>query len=160
MIPLPPLINTSLSGRGVRQHEVALRVAEVDDHAGGTPVAEVSRDQAVGVRRHGQLEQAAVVRRARGRVRPGAANAVDLDSDAYELARAEPAPRPVRAERQRHAPFGLAADGDHLGARVADRQLGPDQLEVAVDPVRADEQVDDGGSKDSAGAGHGRHGMM
>ena len=81
------------------------------------------------------------------RVAARVAHAVDLDRQADELAGAEALPVRVRAQRQGDAAGGLRGGPPiDLGARVAAVTSGADQLEVAVDAVRAGERVERGSS--------------
>jgi hypothetical protein len=41
------------------------------------------------------------------------------------------------------------ADPDDPRTRIVDGDVGTDQLEVAVDPVRADEDIDERGAKEA-----------
>ena len=130
-------------GRRVGQHEVALRLAEADDHPRPGVVAQVARDLAVRVGRDGQLERAAgSVLRAGRRVGPGLADPVDLDAHAHELPGAQAAPVLVRAQRERDALGGLMADGRDLRAHVALDEQRADELDVAIDAVRVGERLE------------------
>ena len=93
--------------------------------------------------------------RARWRIRARAPDAVDLDPDPDELTSAKAVPGGVRLERQGHAAGGLAADIEDPSPRVADGDLGADELQIAVDTVRSHEHVEQWGSEQTAGGGGG-----
>jgi len=128
-----------------REHEVALSLGEVKHLSGAKPVAEVPRDESLGMGGHRQLEQSvgAMLRAAR-RIRAGAAHAVDVDADPRKLPGLESGPGGVGAKRQRHAALGLMVHGNNARAGIADGEVRTDQLQVPVDPVRANQKIDQG----------------
>ncbi len=118
-----------------RQREVALRLREADDVAGQQARAQVGREESVGPRVGGQLDQPVVVLGVGRRVRAGVADAVDRGAQQHVLAGAEAAPVVVRAQRQRDGGRRAALDRDDLGAHVAQREGRLDELDVAVDAM-------------------------
>ena len=105
-------------------------------------VGEEVGDQALGVALDRDLQLAAGALRRGGRVAAGVADAVDLDRDLDELAGAEALPGAVGAQGQGDAVRGAVLDRDDLGPALAGHQRRADLLEVAVDPVRAGDQVE------------------
>src|SRR5689334_702356 len=95
--------------------------------------------------------------RVRGGVRAGAADPVDLHPYTNELAGGKARPGGIRPHREGHAAVGLAADVEDAGAGVTNRDLRPDQLEVAIDSVRADQQIDKPGAKQTTSGSQGWH---
>ncbi len=78
-----------------RQHEVALRGAEMEDRSGTRSASKVARHDAVGMARHRQLDRAvAAVLRAGRRVGARAADAVDLDPHGARTGRPRSHARP------------------------------------------------------------------
>ena len=85
------------------------------------------------------------------------AHAIDLDADGHELAGPVAPPGRVGGQAQRHAALGLAVDGEHVRAGLAHGQRRVDELEVAVDAVRPEEQVDHRRGEQTTGCGQGWH---
>src|SRR5665811_507423 len=89
-----------------------------------------------------ELQLAAALGRGRGVAAP-VPDAVDLDRDLNELPRGEPLPSTVGAEGKGGAVGGLSLDPEHLGPALPGNEQGVDLLQVAVDPVRAREGVEE-----------------
>ena len=131
----------------VGEHELALRLGEVDHRADLRPLDEVARDHAVGVGAHRDGEPVP-------RLRVGAGDgedagrttgAVDLDAQLDVLPGAVAAPgrgrlQGDRGDRRVAGDVDLAVDVDDPGAHLAGRPHRVDLLEVAVDAVRRGER--------------------
>ena len=89
-----------------------------------------------------------------GGVAAPVADAVDLDRHLYELAGPEALPGPVRTQRQGDALLGSVLDRRHLGPALAADEERVDLFEVAVDPVRARDRVE---QAEAAGGESRRH---
>ncbi len=130
-------------GTGVRQHERAVGLSEIQHEARTRIRMQPPREQPVGVRLDGELEPPVrpQLRTAR-RVAPRAAHAVDHGRDLDELAGAESTPLPCRFERERES-VGRRTDYlRHLGPQFADGEHRIDQFEVPVDAVRRRESLE------------------
>ena len=105
---------------------------------------EVSRDHAVVVHADGQLDEP-VALGVGGRVTARLPTSVDLDGEVDVLARTQGGSGRegrVGFKSEGDAARRLPADRDDLGAGIAQRPSGLDELRVAIDAVRAGEQVD------------------
>ena len=133
-----------------RQLEVAFGGGEAEHHPRLGAVREEVGDEALGVPLDRDLQLRAPSLGRGGRVAAPVPGPVDLDRHLDELARPEALPGAVRAQGQGDALLGPALDRDHLGPALAGDEEGVDLFEVAVDPVRPGERVE------QAEAGDGR----
>ena len=140
VMPLPPDTNRMRRGRRVGENEVSADGIQPDDHAGPGVLVEVVGHQAAVVAAHGQFDMQGPLGAGR-RIRPGAATAVDLDSEVDVLAGAETGECPVGLQDQCDAAPGLPPHRDDLGPGFARGPSRGDQLGVPVHAMGPGQQV-------------------
>ena len=155
-MPLPPPISRIEAGHGRGSWKSPFRRGEAEHHPRLGVVRQEVGDEALGVPLDGDLQLLPPSLRRGRRIAAPVPCSVDLDRNLDELARPEAPPGAIRAQGQGDALLRSALDRHHFGSALAGDEEGVDLFEVAVDPVRPRERVEQ--AEAEAGTGEfGRH---
>ena len=143
VMPEPAVTSSSLRGDRLREHELALRLLELDHLAGAGAVHEVVGDDAVGDRLDGDADAAVGARAVGQGVGAPEADAVDVDADADVLTGHVAGPVAARLEHDGGRLGGLGADLDDPAAQVGAAAQRVEDVEDVVELERGDRGLGD-----------------